>query len=85
MCAYCRVSTDQEDQQSSYELQNITKVLFVKMNFGNLAVFMQMKGLPNIDKEPYAISKMIEDCKNGKIDMIITKVLVDLHETLWIA
>lgn len=75
VCAYCRVSTDNDEQLSSYELQ--------------LAHYKQLAGdHPNWDlRKIYAdegisgtslknrdeFNAMIEACRNGEYDLIVTK------------
>ena len=75
VCAYCRVSTDQEDQQSSYELQVKYYESFIRQNelweFSGIYADEGITGTSTKNRTQF--QKMIEDCKNGKIDMIITK------------
>ncbi len=75
VCAYCRVSTDQEDQQSSYELQMEHYTNFIRQN--ELWVFSGIYADEGISgtstKNRTKFQQMIEDCKSGKIDLIITK------------
>ena len=75
VCAYCRVSTDDESQTSSFELQ---KSVYLKMInersdwvYAGLYYDEGISGT-NIDHRT-GFLKMIVDCREGKIDMIITK------------
>ena len=75
MAAYCRVSTDQLEQLSSYEAQ----VNYYKnyINSHSEYVFVGIyadEGISGTNtKKREQFNKMIEDCKEGKIDIIITK------------
>lgn len=75
MAAYCRVSTDQLEQLSSYEAQ----VNYYKnyINSQPEYIFVGIyadEGISGTNtKKREQFNKMIEDCKEGKIDIIITK------------
>lgn len=75
MAAYCRVSTDQLEQLSSYEAQ----VRFYTDYINNhpdydMAGIYADEGISGTNtKKRDQFNKMIEDCKVGKIDTIITK------------
>ena len=75
MAAYCRVSTDQAEQLSSYEAQ----VQFYTGYINNhpdyeMAGIYADEGISGTNtKKREQFNKMIEDCKAGKIDVIITK------------
>lgn len=75
VCAYCRVSTDQEDQQSSYELQVEHYSSFIKKNdlweFSGVYADEGISGTSIKNRDEFM--RMIADCEAGKIDMIITK------------
>lgn len=77
VAAYCRVSTDQEEQLSSYEAQ--IKYYTEKINSNKdwrLAGIYADEGISgtSVDKRTQFL-KMIRDCKKGKIDVILTKSL----------
>lgn len=75
VAAYCRVSTDQESQTSSYELQVQHYQQYIK----NMPEWEYVdtyadegRSGTNVEKRE-RFKEMIEDCKAGKIDLIITK------------
>lgn len=75
VCAYCRVSTDEESQQSSYELQVQHYTEFIKghENWVLHKVYAD-EGISGTSvKNRTHFLEMIDDCKAGKIDLIITK------------
>lgn len=75
MAAYCRVSTDQAEQLSSYEAQVNYYTTFIQghpdYEFAGLYADEGITGTNTKKRERF--NQMIEDCKAGKIDMIITK------------
>jgi DNA invertase Pin-like site-specific DNA recombinase len=75
MAAYCRVSTDQLEQLSSYDAQVAYYTAFISNNPEyELAGIYADEGITGTNtKKREQFNKMIEDCKAGKIDMIITK------------
>ena len=75
VAAYCRVSTDQEEQLSSYEAQvNYYTTYIEKQPDYECAGIYADEGISGTStKKREQFNKMITDCKAGKIDMIITK------------
>jgi site-specific DNA recombinase len=75
VCAYCRVSTDQEEQRSSYNLQIAHYTEFIKSNdeWQFRGIFADEGITGTSVKNRIQFQKMIEKCKNGEIDLIITK------------
>jgi len=75
MAAYCRVSTDQAEQQTSYEAQVTYYTTYITGHLDyDLAGIYADEGITGTNtKKREQFNKMIEDCKAGKIDMIITK------------
>ncbi len=75
VAAYCRVSTDQAEQLSSYEAQVQYYSSYINSNteyeFAGIYADEGISGTSTKKREQF--NKMIEDCKAGKIDMIITK------------
>lgn len=75
VCAYCRVSTDTEEQESSYEsqLQFYTSHISKNENWLFAGIYAD-KGISgkSVKNRPQFL-QMIKDCEDGKIDMIITK------------
>ena len=75
MAAYCRVSTDQLEQLSSYEAQVAYYTAFISNNPDyEIAGIYADEGISGTNtKKREQFNKMIEDCRAGKIDIIITK------------
>ena len=75
VCAYCRVSTEEENQASSYELQvqNYTKMIQDNLEWEFAGIFADegISGTSVFRRQEFL--KMIEKCKAGEIDLIITK------------
>ncbi len=75
VCAYGRVSTDSEEQSSSIQAQ---RTHFIDKIYANdeweFAGYYEDEGISgkSVDKR-LGFLKMIEDCRLGKIDMILTK------------
>ena len=75
VAAYCRVSTEEDNQASSYELQvqNYTKMIQENDEWEFAGIFADegISGTSTIHREQFLM--MIEKCKAGEIDLIITK------------
>lgn len=75
VAAYCRVSTDSEEQLTSYQNQMRVYTEMIAANkeweFAGLYADEGISGT-RADKRP-EFQRMIRDCQNGKIDYIITK------------
>lgn len=75
VAAYCRVSTDSEEQASSYEKQVEHYTDFIQANeeweFAGIYADDGISGTNTKKREEF--NRMIEDCMGGRIDMIITK------------
>ena len=75
VAAYCRVSTQQEEQINSYEVQTryYTEKINAEPKWKLVRIFAD-KGIScTSTKHRDEFNKMIRMCKRGKIDMIITK------------
>ena len=73
--AYCRVSTKQEEQLNSYETQKnyYTEKINGEPGWKLVGIFAD-KGITGTSvKNREEFKKMIRLCKQGKVDMIITK------------
>jgi len=77
VAAYCRVSTDHDEQQSSYESQIAYFTETIENNPGwVMAGIFADEGLSGTDaKKRPGFQKLIELCRRGKVDMILTKSL----------
>ena len=75
VCAYCRVSTDEDSQGSSYELQVQNYTQMIQNNpdweFAGIYADEGISGTSVLHREHFL--EMIDACKDGKIDLIITK------------
>lgn len=75
VAAYCRVSTDSEEQATSYDAQVEHYTEFIKKNseweFVGIYADDGISGTNTKKREEF--NRMIEDCMAGKIDMVITK------------
>ena len=75
VAAYCRVSTDSEEQLTSYQNQMrvYTEMIAARKEW-EIAGLYADEGISGTraDKRP-EFQRMIRDCQNGKIDYIITK------------
>lgn len=75
VAVYARVSTDDPNQTSSYELQknNYEDMVHQKENWELVDIYAD-EGLSGTSlKHRDSFVRMIEDCKAGKIDLIVTK------------
>ncbi len=75
VAAYCRVSTDSDEQLTSYNNQmKVYTEMIAENHDWEFAGMYADEGISGTraDKRPQ-FTKMISDCLNGKIDMIITK------------
>lgn len=75
VAAYCRVSTDQEEQLSSYEAQVRYYTNHIQNNsLYEFAGIYADEGITATNtKKRDEFNRMIKDCRDGKIDRIITK------------
>ena len=75
VAAYCRVSTDQEEQASSFEAQRNYYLNLITSNpeyeMGGVFADEGISGTNTKKREQFNF--MIEACKDGKIDLILTK------------
>ena len=75
MAAYCRVSTDQEEQLSSYENQLNYYTGYIRNSplyeFAGIYADEGISGTNTKKRDEF--NRMIADCREGKIDVIITK------------
>lgn len=75
VCAYCRVSTDNEEQQTSYVSQIKHYTSYIKQNpdwkFVGIYADEGLTGTQIKHRDNFI--RMIEDCKKKKIDIIIAK------------
>ena len=75
VAAYCRVSTDSKEQASSYEVQVEHYTEYINKNENcTLVDIYADDGISGTNtKKRGNFNRLIRDCKDGKIDMVITK------------
>ena len=75
VAAYCRVSTDREEQEHSFETQKAmyTEMIMMKPSWQTAGIYADEGITGTVAKKRPGFMKMIEDCRKGKIDMIVTK------------
>ncbi|HCA21097.1 MAG TPA: recombinase family protein [Lachnospiraceae bacterium] len=75
VAAYCRVSTDQEEQLNSFEnqVEYYTKYINEKAEYQLVDIYAD-EGISGTNtKKREGFNRMIADCEAGKIDLVITK------------
>lgn len=74
VAAYCRVSTNHEEQESSLEAQAsyYEKLIEEHDNWRLVKIYAERASGTQLKKRP-EFMKMIKACKQGKIDLILTK------------
>lgn len=74
VAAYCRVSTDLEQQTSSIELQeqHFTQLISENPHWENAGIFLERATGLNLKERP-EFHKMISQCRKKEIDWILTK------------
>lgn len=75
VCAYCRVSTDSEEQQTSYvaQVDYYTNYIKNKPDWEYVDIYAD-EGISGTNTNKRTdFQRMINDCEEGKIDLIITK------------
>jgi len=75
VAAYCRVSTDSEDQLNSYksQVQYYTELINDKSDWMLADIYADEAITGTQIKKREDFQRLINDCMNGEIDMIITK------------
>ena len=75
VCAYVRVSTRDNNQQSSFHLQilHYTKYIQGKSDFSFAGIYADEGASGTSVKGRTSFQRMIEDCQAGHIDLILTK------------
>ena len=75
VAAYCRVSTDDEDQLNSYEAQVAYYTEYISKNpkwhFAGIYADEGISGTGVRKRKDF--QRMLRDCNKGKIDLILTK------------
>ena len=75
VAAYCRVSTDSDEQESSYDaqIQHYTSYIESHPDWVLAGIYAD-DGISGVNaKKRDEFQRMINDCHDGKIDMVITK------------
>ena len=75
VCAYCRVSTGSAEQNSSFEAQveYYTRLIEEKVNWICAGIYADQarSGTKTSGRDQF--QRMLQDCRLGKIDLILTK------------
>ena len=75
VAAYCRVSTDREEQESSFDAQveHYRQYISSKEGWSYAGIYADegISGLSTRNRDQF--NKMVDDCMAGKIDIVITK------------
>lgn len=75
VAAYCRVSTDMEEQESSYEMQAKHYLEYIRSRpdwtFAGIYADEGLSGTDTRKRDQF--NRMIEACMDGQIDLILTK------------
>ena len=75
VAAYCRVSTEEEEQQSSYEAQcsYYTEKIMTTPGWSMVEIYADegISGTSTRNRDSF--NRMIRHCRRGKIDLILTK------------
>ena len=75
VAAYCRVSTEEEEQQGSFEIQKLyyTEKINSTPEWEVAGIYAD-DGISGVHtKKRDGFNQMIQDCKKRKIDLILTK------------
>lgn len=75
VCAYCRVSTGSAEQKNSFEaqVQYYTRLIGEKPNWILAGIYADEARSGTKVKRRDGFLRMIQDCRKGKIDLILTK------------
>lgn len=75
VCAYCRVSTDMEDQLNSYKAQveYYTDIISKNPKWRLVGIYADEGITGTQTKKREEFKRMIKDCRKGKVDLILTK------------
>ena len=75
VAAYCRVSTDKKEQKSSYQIQMryYEQMIREKPEWEFVGIYADEGITGTMASKRDEFLRMINDCANGKIDMVITK------------
>lgn len=75
VAAYCRVSTDREEQESSYDVQvaHYQEYISSRQDWELAGIYADDGISATNTKKREQFNKMIDDCMSGRIDMVLTK------------
>ncbi len=82
--AYCRVSTNHEEQESSLETQisYYRKLISERESWQLVKIYAERASGTQMKKRP-EFMKMVKACKQRKIDLILTKSMSRFGKTRW--
>ena len=74
VAAYCRVSTDTEEQETSIEnqIEHYKGVIEENPDYEYAGIYYD-RGISGYKEKRPGFQKMLQDARDGKIDLIITK------------
>lgn len=74
VCAYCRVSTDHEDQETSYEAQqrHFNSLISENPSWELVGIYADEESGTRAQKRENFM-RMIADCEAGKVDLVLSK------------
>ena len=77
VAAYCRVSTDKEQQEHSFETQKemYTDMIMMKPNWQMAGIYADEGITGTIAKKRPDFMRMIEDCRKGKIEIFLRTLI----------
>lgn len=75
VAAYCRVSTDEEEQRNSYESQiaYYTEAISKNPSWTFAGVYADEGITGTVTSKGKDFLRLMRDCEKGKIDMVLTK------------
>ena len=86
VAAYCRVSTDSDEQATSYDAQIEHYTAYINGHPDWELADLCDDGISGTNtKKREEFNRMIDECMAGHIDMVITSLLAGLPETRWTA
>ena len=93
--AYCRVSTENEDQDGSIEIQkeHFAALIASRPDWENAGLYYERVSGTHREKRP-ELGRLLHDCRKGKIDLVIfhtslrlrlcIPLLPELHSRGWL-
>ena len=84
IAAYCRVSTDKDEQLDSLNHQKVFFVQYAKRNGHELFRLYADEGISGTSlKKRSEFQRLLKDAELGLFEMVVVRTSAVLHETLW--